>query len=196
MGNRAYQAMLFARHGNSQSQFYFTRQDRAVNAGRIPASSTDIRPRVPEAATNAVLLHRKISLRPILRPRHNRRKPCQPRRSGFFFWPTMKRFSCAFFAKERTGAWNCDRLRDDVECKEGCSLRNFGKPASHYCRICQQSPRAGICFSAVKGEKKPPPRGQFRICGLADDRFTVTDHNKFSQTTDRTQPPLDSACRS
>lgn len=82
----------------------------------------------------------------------------------------------SFFAKDAHGAWCCAAGEtDEFECKEGFSLRNFSKPLRTIAGFANN--RGGYLFFGVKDK----PLG-FAVCGLADDRFTETDQNKFSQT--------------
>jgi len=82
----------------------------------------------------------------------------------------------SFFGKDENGAWHCTAGEtDEFECKEGFSLRNFGKPLRTIAGFANN--RGGYLFFGVKDK----PLG-FAVSGLADDRFTDTDQNKFSQT--------------
>ncbi len=82
----------------------------------------------------------------------------------------------SFFKCDEAGKWHCHAGEtDEFECKEGFSLRNFGKPLRTIAGFANN--RGGYLFFGVKDK----PDG-FAVSGLADDRFTETDQNKFSQT--------------
>ena len=166
-------AMLARGMANKDIQFFFNRQDRAVNSGRI----TGIRdrsygPEVPKAGDEELSDFIKNFATPrIAAP-------------GIVIEATPaapldamdEKVLRSFFAKDASGAWRCGAGEtDEFECKEGFSLRNFSKPLRTIAGFANN--RGGYLFFGVMDK----PLG-FAVCGLADDRFTDTDQNKFSQT--------------
>jgi hypothetical protein len=166
-------AMLARRMANKDIQFYFNRQDRAVNSGRI----TGIRdrsygPEVPQASDEALSDFIKNFTAPQLAAPGivAEAAPTAPPDA------MNEKILRAFFERNASGAWRCTAGEtDEFECKEGFSLRNFGKPLRTIAGFANN--RGGYLFFGVKD--KPD---NFAVCGLADDRFTETDQNKFSQT--------------
>lgn len=166
-------AMLARGMKNKDIQFYFNRQDRAVNSGRI----TGIRdrsygPEVPKASDEALSTFIANFAAPALAAPGIvvENAPAAPLDA------MDEKMLRSFFAKDANGAWHCTvGESDEFECKEGFSLRNFGKPLRTIAGFANN--RGGYLFFGVKDK----PFG-FAACGLADDRFTDTDQNKFSQT--------------
>lgn len=166
-------AMLARRMANKDIQFYFNRQDRAVNSGRI----TGIRnrtygPEVPKASDEALSDFIKNFTAPQLAAPGIviESAPATPRDA------MDEKLLRSFFAKDAAGGWRCTAGEsDEFECKEGFNLRSFGKPLRTIAGFANN--RGGYLFFGVKD--KPD---NFAVCGLADDRFTDTDQNKFSQT--------------
>jgi hypothetical protein len=166
-------AMLARRMKNKDIQFYFNRQDRAVNSGRI----TGIRdhsygPEVPRASDEALSAFIANFASPALAAPGIvvETAPASPLDA------MNEKMLRSFFAKDTGGEWHCTvGETDEYECKEGFSLRNFGKPLRTIAGFANN--RGGYLFFGVKDK----PLG-FAVCGLADDRFTDTDQNKFSQT--------------
>jgi len=166
-------AMLARRMKNKDIQFYFNRQDRAVNSGRI----TGIRdrsygPEVPKASDEALSAFIANFASPALAAPGIvvETAPAAP------LDVMDEKLLRSFFAKNTGGAWHCKvGETDEFECKEGFSLRNFGKPLRTIAGFANN--RGGYLFFGVKDK----PLG-FAVCGLADNRFTDTDQNKFSQT--------------
>ena len=166
-------AMLARRMANKDIQFFFNRQERAVNSGRI----TGIRdrsygPEVPEATDEDLSAFIKNFAAPQLAAPGIviEAAPAAPPDA------MDEKVLRAFFAKDASGAWRCTAGEtDEFECKEGFSLRNFSKPLRTIAGFANN--RGGYLFFGVKD--KPDA---FAVCGLADDRFTDTDQNKFSQT--------------
>lgn len=165
-------AMLARGMANKDIQFYFNRQDRAVNSGRI----TGIRdqsygPEVLKAGDDALAAFiASFTAPPLAAPGLVvEAAPSTP--PGV----TDERVLRSFFTKDAEGVWRCSPGEtDEFECKEGFSLRNFGKPLRTIAGFANN--RGGYLFFGVKDK----PHG-FAVCGLADDRFTSTDQNKFSQ---------------
>lgn len=165
--------MLSRGMANKTIQFYFNRQERAVNSGRISGiKHRDYGPEVPKASDEA--LSAFIA---------NFRSP-ELSAPGIVIETTTaappdamdERMLRSFFGKDANGGWYCIAGEtDEFECKEGFSLRNFGKPLRTIAGFANN--RGGYLFFGVKDK----PFG-FAVCGLADDRFTETDQNKFSQT--------------
>jgi hypothetical protein len=166
-------AMLSRGMKNKDIQFYFNRQDRAVNSGRI----TGIRdrsygPEVLKASDEALSAFIANFASPALAAPSIvvESAPAAPLDA------IDEKMLRSFFAKDTGGVWHCTAGEsDEFECKEGFSLRNFGKPLRTIAGFANN--RGGYLFFGVKDK----PLG-FAVCGLADDRFTDTDQNKFSQT--------------
>ncbi|MEN3971666.1 ATP-binding protein [Sphingomicrobium sp. XHP0235] len=164
-------AMLRMGMKNKDIQFYFNRQDRAVNSGRI----TGIRNRSygPEVArateeeARAFMAQFKPS--EIVSPLAAQTAPETVD-------PVAEKTLRSFFSTGADGVWRCTvGESDEFECKENFNLRGFGKPLKTIAGFANH--RGGYLFFGVKDK----PDG-FAVCGLSDDRFTETDQNKFSQT--------------
>ena len=83
----------------------------------------------------------------------------------------------SLFARDAEGGWRCSAGEtDEHECKQSFNLRYFSPALKSIAGFANN--RGGYLFFGVKNK----PDG-FAVCGLADDRFTATDQNKFSQTT-------------
>lgn len=166
-------AMLARSMANKAIQFYFNRQDRAVNSGRISGiKHSAYGPEVPKASDEALSAFiANFTLPDLSAPGIViESAPAAPLDA------MEERTLRSFFAKDASGAWHCTAGEtDEFECKEGFSLRNFGKPLRTIAGFSNN--RGGYLFFGVKDK----PFG-FAVCGLADDRFTETDQNKFSQT--------------
>ena len=166
-------AMLARGMANKAIQFYFNRQDRAVNSGRISGiKHNGYGPEVPKASDEALSAFIANFTSPELSaPRIIvQTAPAAPLDA------MDEKVLRSFFTKDAGGAWHCTAGEtDEFECKEGFSLRNFGKPLRTIAGFANN--RGGYLFFGVKDK----PLG-FAVCGLADDRFTNTDQNKFSQT--------------
>jgi len=166
-------AMLARGMKNKDIQFYFNRQDRAVNSGRI----TGIRdrsygPEVSKASDEALSSFIANFATPVLAAPGIVVETA----SAAPLDAMDEKLLRSFFAKDASGAWQCVAGEtDEFECKEGFSLRNFSKPLRTIAGFANN--RGGYLFFGVKDK----PLG-FAVCGLADDRFTDTDQNKFSQT--------------
>lgn len=119
-------AMLSRGMANKAIQFYFNRQDRAVNSGRISGiKQGTYGPEVLEANDEALSAFIASFVSPeIAAPGNIIETPRVPPPGA-----TDEEMLRSFFAKDATGAWNCTvGETDEFECKEGFSLRNFGKP--------------------------------------------------------------------
>ncbi len=165
--------MLARGMANKDIQFYFNRQDRAVNSGRI----TGIRdrsygPEVEQATAEALSdFIRNFNAPKLTAP--GIVVEVAPAAPPDAMDENVLR---SFFAKDPSGSWHCCvGETDEFECKEGFSLRNFGKPLRTIAGFANN--RGGYLFFGVRD--KPD---NFAVCGLADNRFTATDQNKFSQT--------------
>lgn len=166
-------AMLARGMANKAIQFYFNRPDRAVNSGRISGiKHRDYGPEVPKASDEALAAFLATFKAPEL---------ASP---GIVIEtaivgptdPMDEKFLRSFFSKNSDGAWRCNAGEtDEFECKQNFNLRGFGKPLRTIAGFANN--RGGYIFFGVKD--KPD---DFAVCGLADDRFTQTDQNKFSQT--------------
>lgn len=166
-------AMLSMGMKNKDIQFYFNRQDRAVNSGRI----TGIRdrsygPEVARASEDeakafiASFAPSKL-VSPLLVAAPSEAEPPDP---------ISEKVLRSFFAKDGNGIWRCRAGEtDEFECKQSFNLRGFGKPLKTIAGFANH--RGGYLFFGVKDK----PDG-FAVCGLKDDRFTDTDQNNFSQT--------------
>ena len=166
-------AMLARGMANNSIQFYFNRQDRPVNSGRI----TGIRQRSygPEVAkaTDAELtefLANFTSAEPpatVVEIEGATVAPALPLDEG-----TLR----SFFRREADGRWFFIKGEsDEFECKENFNIRNFSKPLKTIAGFANN--RGGYLLFGVKDLPH-----LFEVCGLADDRFAETDQNKFSQT--------------
>jgi len=163
-------AMLARKMANKDIQFYFNRQERPVNSGRI----TQIRQNsygseVPIAEVKALERFMANFKAPKLTGVvHKGTADATPD-------PMDGRRLRGFFRKDAKGNWYCvPGETDEFECKQSFSLRSFGKPLRTIAAFSNN--RGGYLFFGVKD--KPD---NFLVCGLADDRFTETDQNKFSQ---------------
>ena len=166
-------AMLRMGMKNKDIQFYFNRQDRAVNSGRI----TGIRDRsygpeiasasLEEAAEFIGSFASSGIMSPLFAAAPTAVEPADP---------ISDKMLRSFFAKGRDEIWRCTAGEtDEFECKESFNLRGFGKPLKTIAGFANH--RGGYLFFGVKDK----PDG-FAVCGLKDDRFTETDQNRFSQT--------------
>lgn len=166
-------AMLARGMANKAIQFYFNRQDRAVNSGRISGiKHRDYGPEVPKASDEALSAFIANFTSPELSAPGIvvETAPAAPLDA------MDEKMLRSFFGKDENGAWHCTAGEtDEFECKEGFSLRNFSKPLRTIAGFANN--RGGYLFFGVKDK----PLG-FAVSGLADDRFTQTDQNKFSQT--------------
>ena len=165
-------AMLARGMANKAIQFYFNRQDRAVNSGRI----TGIKQggygcEVPKASDGALSAFiSKYSLPELAAPGI---VVATEHPSPLDAMDEEKLLS--FFARDANGDWSCVvGETDEYECKEGFNLSNFGKPLRTIAGFANN--RGGYLFFGVKDR----PFG-FAVCGLKDSRFVETDQNKFSQ---------------
>jgi hypothetical protein len=166
-------AMLGMGMKNKDIQFFFNRQDRAVNSGRI----TGIRdgsygPEIGAASENeAKAFITSFTPSSIVSPL----LVAQPAVAQTVD-PMSDAVLRSFFAKSGDGSWRCVvGETDEFECKENFNLKGFGKPLKTIAGFANH--RGGYLFFGVKDK----PDG-FAVCGLKDDRFTDTDQNKFSQT--------------
>lgn len=166
-------SMLARGMANKAIQFYFNRQDRAVNSGRISGiKHRDYGPEVPKASDEALSAFIANFTSPELSAPGIvvQTAPLAPLDA------MDEKMLRSFFDKDANGAWRCTAGEtDEFECKEGFSLRNFSKPLRTIAGFANN--RGGYLFFGVKDK----PLG-FAVSGLADDRFTDTDQNKFSQT--------------
>ncbi|WP_137752907.1 ATP-binding protein [Sphingopyxis sp. L1A2A] len=165
--------MLARGMANKAIQFYFNRQDRAVNSGRISGiKHRDYGPEVPKASDEALSAFIANFASPELSAPGIvvETTPAAPLDA------MDEKMLRSFFAKDANGVWRCTAGEtDEYECKEGFSLRNFSKPLRTIAGFANN--RGGYLFFGVKDK----PLG-FAVSGLADGRFTDTDQNKFSQT--------------
>jgi Putative DNA-binding domain len=166
-------AMLARGMANKAIQFYFNRQDRAVNSGRISGiKHRDYGPEVPKASDEAL----SAFIANFASPELSAPGIVVEAAAAAPLDAMDEKMLRSFFAKDANGAWHCIAGEtDEFECKEGFSLRNFGKPLRTIAGFANN--RGGYLFFGVKDK----PLG-FAVSGLADDRFRETDQNKFSQT--------------
>ena len=166
-------AMLARGMANKAIQFYFNRQDRAVNSGRISGiKHRGYGPEVPEASDEALSAFiRNFETAELAAPGIvAETAPPSPQNA------IDEKLLRSFFAKGADGIWRCTvGETDQHECKEGFNLRSFGRHLKTMAGFANN--RGGYLFFGVKDK----PEG-FAVCGLKDDRFTDTDQNKFSQT--------------
>ena len=158
---------------NKDIQFYFNRQDRAVNSGRITgirdgsygpeiaaASEDDARAFMATFTPSGIVSPLIVAGTAVPEP----------------IDPVATSVLRSFFAKGDDGIWRCTAGEtDEFECKENFNLKGFGKPLKTIAGFANH--RGGYLFFGVKDK----PDG-FAVCGLKDYRFTDTDQNKFSQT--------------
>ncbi|SHM73241.1 Putative DNA-binding domain-containing protein [Sphingobium sp. YR657] len=166
-------AMLARGMANKDIQFYFNRQDRAVNSGRISGiKSGDYGPEVA-CASNAQLdqfLEAFVSAELSAPTMVAVATPAEP--PDAMDGAVLR----SFFRKDKAANWYCIvGETDQHECKENFNLRRFGKPLKTIAGFANH--RGGYLFFGVRD--KPH---DFVVCGLADDRFSATDQNSFSQT--------------
>lgn len=165
--------MLARGMANNSIQFYFNRQDRPVNSGRI----TGIRQRAygPEVAkaSDAELtefLANFTSAEPtttVVEIEGAAALTSLPMDEG-----TMR----SLFQRGTDGRWFFIKGEsDEFECKENFNIRNFSKPLKTIAGFANN--RGGYLLFGVKDLPH-----SFEVCGLADDRFAETDQNRFSQT--------------
>lgn len=166
-------AMLARGMANKEIQFYFNRQDRAVNSGRISGiKQRSYGPEVPKADDETLSTFIENFEMPTLAA------------PGIFlecghaapFDPMDEKVLRSLFKKGGDDVWRCTvGETDEHECKEGFNLRSFGRHLKTIAGFANN--RGGYLFFGVKDK----PDG-FAVCGLKDERFTETDQNKFSQT--------------
>ena len=166
-------AMLAMGMKNKDIQFYFNRQDRAVNSGRITGirdgsygpeiarASEDDATRFMDSFTATGIASSSLIIA--------QREP-EP------LEPLSEEKLRSFFSKSDDDIWRCTTGEtDEFECKQNFNLKGFGKPLKTIAGFANH--RGGYLFFGVRDK----PEG-FSVCGLNDDRFTDTDQNKFSQT--------------
>jgi Putative DNA-binding domain len=165
--------MLARGMANDKAHLYFNRQDRPISPGRISnIKMGKYGPEIPAASDDALSAYISNFTSPELSDsdlavKNNLAAPVDP---------MDQKVLRSFFINDASGKWHCKAGEtDEFECKEGFSLRNFGKPLRTIAGFANN--RGGYLFFGVKD--KPH---SFAVCGLADDRFTDTDQNKFSQT--------------
>lgn len=173
-------AMLSRGMANNSIQFYFNRQDRPVNSGRI----TGIRqgkygPDVPKSADDTLSdfmenFTSTASSAEIFK--------MEDAEAGFFE-PMSERILRSFFKQDADGRWYFLKGEsDEFECKENFNIRRFSKPMKTIAGFANN--RGGYIFFGVKDLPY-----YFEVCGLSDDRFLETDRNKFSQIIRSTLAP-------
>uniref|UniRef100_UPI0024AC928C ATP-binding protein n=1 Tax=unclassified Sphingopyxis TaxID=2614943 RepID=UPI0024AC928C len=166
-------AMLARGMANNSIQFYFNRQDRPVNSGRI----TGIRQRKygPEVAKadDAALtefLANFTSAEPTATVVEIEGAATAPA------LPMDETILRSLFRRKAGGRWFLIKGEsDEFECKENFNIRNFSKPLKTIAGFANN--RGGYLLFGIKDLPH-----SFEVCGLADDRFVETDQNKFSQT--------------
>lgn len=163
-------AMLARGMANNSIQFYFNRQDRPVNSGRI----TGIRQRsygadVPKATEEALaeFLATFTSDDPKTKVVEVEvTRPAEP----------MAEAALKSWFRCDGGRWHFTKGEtDEYECKENFNIRNFSKPLKTIAGFANN--RGGHLLFGVRDLPHA-----FEVCGLADDRFLETDQNKFSQS--------------
>ncbi len=164
--------MLARGMANKEIQFYFNRQDRAVNSGRISGiKHRDYGPEVPKASddTLSTFLSNFVSPEPSVPSIVIETAPAQPQDA------MDEKQLRSFFTKDAGGTWHCSvGETDEFECKQNFNLNGFSKPLRTIAGLANN--RGGYLFFGVKDMPD-----NFAVCGLADDRFTNTDQSKFSQ---------------
>jgi hypothetical protein len=166
-------AMLKRGMANKDIQFYFNRQERACNSGRITGiRNRSYGPKVPRASDEALDAFLTSFAAPsVAAPVIQSTSQVEPLRDPLD--PVVLR---SMFAKETAGDWRCSAGETDQhECKQSFNLRNFSAALKTIAGFANN--RGGYLFFGVKDK----PDG-FLVCGLGDNRFTTTDQNKFGQT--------------
>lgn len=173
-------AMLKRGMANKDIQFYFNRQDRACNSGRITGiRNKSYGPEVPCASEEALNRFLAVFSAPgVVAPviqvdaiAAEPRDPLDPMHLRSLFAQGADGESCCAVGET-----------DEHECKQSFNLRRFSPALKTIAGFANN--RGGYLFFGVKDK----PDG-FSVCGLADDRFTETDQNKFSQTIRSTLEP-------
>lgn len=173
-------AMLARGMANNSIQFYFNRQDRPVNSGRITGiRQRNYGPEVPTAseADLTEFLANFTSAEPtatIVEITSTEPLPADP---------MDERVLKSFFQMEGDGRWFFTKgENDEFECKENFNLGNFSKPLKTIAGYANN--RGGYLLFGVKDL---PQRHE--VCGLPDGRFGETDRNRFSQIIRSTLAP-------
>lgn len=158
-------AMLLRSMKNKDIQFYFNRQDRAVNSGRI----TQIRdgtygPEVPTASEQELNVFLS-AFKPAQIGAVVSEAILQPE-------PTLPERAKALFAKMRAGWLLASHETDRVECKETFCLKPEGRFADPLRSIAGLANNAGgfIFFGVTE-----LPDGSLQATGLTTDAFRLTD---------------------
>lgn len=166
-------AMLARGMANDKVHLYFNHQARPISTGRISnIKMGKYGPEILAADDNALSVFMANYKSPDLAAPAITVQATTPLPTDAMDDKTLR----SFFARDAKGVWHCTAGEtDEFECKEGFNLRSFSKPLRTIAGYANN--RGGYLFFGVKDK----PLG-FVVCGLADDRFTNTDQNKFSQT--------------
>jgi hypothetical protein len=157
---------------NKDIQFFFNRQERAVNSGRITGIRNGSYGPQIEAASEGVVnaFMASFTRSEIVSPLINT-APVAP----LAFDPVSETSLRSFFVENSDGVWRCAVGETyEFECKENFNSSGFGKLLKTIAGFANN--RGGYIFFGVKD--KPH---LFKVCGLQDDRFTDTDQNRFTQ---------------
>jgi hypothetical protein len=165
-------AMLLLGMKNKDIQFFFNRQDRPVNSGRITGIrdgtyGPEIRVASEEESKAFMANFRRSEIiSPLIVTATAEEKPSNP---------TSDQVLRTFFTKEKGGTWRCMVGESyEFECKESFNLNGLGKLLKTIAGFANN--RGGYIFFGVKDK----PDG-FAVCGLQGDRFASTDQSKFTQ---------------
>jgi hypothetical protein len=165
--------MLKMGMGNKDIQFYFNRQDRAVNSGRISGiKNGTYGPEIAAAPEEHVTDFMAKFQMPGIAPAALLSSAVASAPPD----PASEAVVRLFFRRSSDGVWRCAAGETDQhECKEGFHLRNFGKALRTIAGFANN--RGGYLFFGVRDK----PHG-FEVSGLADGRFANVDQKSFSQT--------------
>ncbi|RWX25835.1 ATP-binding protein [Rhizobium leguminosarum] len=174
-------AMLARNMKNKDIQFYFNRQERAVNSGRI----TQIRdksygPEVPEASEREVELFlstfKPAAIGAVV---ESSRPPAQE--------TAEERARALFELRGRSGWFLKTHESEATECKEGFCLKpenRFADPLRSIAGLANNE--GGFVFFGVK----ELPDGSLNIVGLRDEAFTLTDPAELNRCLAGSMSPV------
>lgn len=165
-------AMLHFGMKNKDIQFYFNRQERAVNSGRI----TQIKdgtygPEVQPSAAAAV----EAFMASFEAPNIAATPISAPAPVSIELDPLHHGVLASFFVKNGNKEWVCSVGESEQhECKAGFNIRRFGKALRAIAGFSNN--KGGYLFFGVRDK----PDG-YLVCGLNDDRFESLDISAFTQ---------------
>ncbi len=165
-------AMIHFGMKNKGIQFYFNRQDRAVNSGRI----TQIKdgtygPNIEPSALDVVQAFMESFAAPSVNATPIKADIQTPKEIN----PLEEKLLKSFFSKTGKSEWVCNVGESEQhECKSGFSFRHFGKALRAIAGFANN--KGGYLFFGVKD--KPY---NYLVCGLDDDRFGELDVSAFTK---------------